>query len=460
MIYDNLLEPQKVHAKTLLDSIYLNGFAFDASPTGTGKTYTACSVAKNLNLPVVVVCPKVSRKNWRDVMALYGVKPFLIINYEKMIRGNTPYYKYDNEKYVNRKNWYESTGIIVNLPKNALVIVDECHKCKGAKSKNGHLLTALANNQMKVLLLSATAGCNVTDMRHFGYATRLHIGSDWRRFAKEHGAVDDGYGGLKMQWDENTLSGMQKLHNTLFNTRKCASKMNIKDFGNIFPENRIIAESFDLGSDGSQKLQAVYDKMEYELAQLDARAENYSEHVFAVMMRARRQSELLKVPVTAEWIEDRMDEGISPVVFFNFSDSLQAVEARISTKFKGLIAKVVGGQSDDDRDKNLDEFQNNIKRIQLANMSAGAASISMHDLDGNYPRNSLLCPSWSAILTLQAIGRIYRANGKSPCLQKFLFASDIEEQQRARVALKIRNISELNDGDLSMTDSIPFYNTP
>jgi hypothetical protein len=60
-------------------------------------------------------------------------------------------------------------------------------------------------------------------------------------------------------------------------------------------------------------------------------------------------------------------------------------------------------------------------------------------------------------MTLQAIGRIYRANGKTPCMQEFLFASEIEERQRARVAAKIQNISELNDGDLSLVDAVPLY---
>jgi hypothetical protein len=61
-------------------------------------------------------------------------------------------------------------------------------------------------------------------------------------------------------------------------------------------------------------------------------------------------------------------------------------------------------------------------------------------------------------MTLQAIGRIYRANGKTPCMQEFLFASEIEERQRARVAAKIQNISELNDGDFSLVDSVPLFN--
>lgn len=458
MNLDNLLEPQKAHTTKLLDSIYLNGFAFDASPTGTGKTFCASSVAKNLNLPVVVICPKISRKTWHDTLAIFGIKATVIINYEKLTRGNTEHYKFNKKEYVNSKYWWMSAGIYPKFPKNCLIIIDECHKCKGKKSKNGEMLTALKNNGYKILLLSATAATNVTEMKHFGYATNLHKGCGFNNFAKDHGAENDGFGGLTWTKDtEKAKSGMQKIHNQLFNLQHCASKMNIDDFGDIFPDNHIIAESFDLGTDGSSKLQQVYNTMEEELARLDERAGNYSEHIFAIMMKARRFSELCKVPVTAEWVADRVDEGINPVVFFNFSDSLESVESRLTKRFAGLITKIVGGQTEKERNIEIDEFQADKRRIALVNISAGSASVSLHDTIGNYPRESLICPSWSAIMTLQAIGRIYRAKGKTKCVQKFLFASEIEERQRARVAAKIRNIGELNDGDLTLSESVALY---
>lgn len=454
----NLLPPQVPHTKNLIDSIHLNGFAFDASPTGTGKTYCAGSVARNMNLPVIVICPKVAKKTWSDTLKLFGINPYLIINYEKLIRGNTPYYTFNKKEYVECKHWWLSGGISVKLPMPSLVILDECHKCKGNKSKNGEMLVAIKNAGHKILLLSATAATNVLEMRNFGYSTNLHTGKDFYTFAREHGAENDNYGGLRWNKDDDDArTGMKQIHNTLFSQYKCASKMQIKDFGGIFPDNRVIAESFDLGSDTNKKLQDVYDKMQDELAMLDERAKNYSEHVFAIIMKARRHSELLKVPTTIEWIEERCDEGISPVVFFNFTDSLESVERKLSSKFKGLIARVVGGQSEKQRNTEIEEFQSNKRRIVLANMNAGAAAISLHDIDGKYPRHSLICPSWSAILTIQALGRIYRAKGKSPCIQKFLFASDIEERQRARVADKVKNISELNDGDLSLTETISLY---
>jgi hypothetical protein len=455
---DTLLEPQKDHAKRLLNSLHINGFAFDASPTGTGKTYVASSIALNLSLPVVVVCPKVAKKTWNDTLAKFNITPYAVINYEKLTRGNTPYYKFDKKEYVNSKYWWESKGISVHFPKNCLVIVDECHKAKGINSKNGEMVTALKNNGYKVLLLSATAATNVTEMRSFGYVTNLHSGKNFYHFAKDNGADTNIWGHLV--WDKTSTiakKGMLNIHNTLFNIQECASKMNIDDFGTIFPDNNVIAESFDIGSEGSKKLQAAYDKMEEELARLDDRAQNYSEHVFAIIMKARRMSEILKVPVTTDWIEDCVENDISPVVFFNFTDTLESVESRLSSKFAGMITKIVGGQTEKERNLEIAEFQSDKRRIALVNMNAGSACISLHDLNGIYPRHSLICPSWSAIMTLQAIGRIHRANGKSKCIQKFLFASEIEERQRAKVAAKIKNISELNDGDLSLVEAVPLY---
>lgn len=458
MNYDKLLDPQKPHAKTLLDSLYLNGYAFDASPTGTGKTYAAAGVARNLSLPIVVVCPRSSKTVWRTTLKEFGVNPRLIINYELLTRGNTSYLKYNKTEYANGDHWWESKGIKVLFPKNCLVIVDECHKCRGQKSKNGEMLVALKNHGYKILLLSATAAASVTDMKSFGYVTQLHNGANFRDFAKEHGAQSNPHGDLVWKQDnDNAKKGMVDIHNHLFNITKCASKMNIEDFGDIFPENQIIAESFDLGDENSSKLKAVYDTMKEELARLDERSKDYSQHHFAIMMKARRLSELLKTQTTVEWIKDRYDEGIKPVVFFNFTDSLKAVEDRLGATFSKMLSKIVGGQTDKQRDHEISEFQANKRNGALVNICAGNASINMHDLHGDAPRESLICPHWSPVMTLQAIGRIYRAHGKTRCVQKFLFASEIEERQRQRVAAKVRNISQLNEGDLSLSDTIPLY---
>ena len=431
----------------------MNGFAFDASPTGTGKTYCASWIAKNYGSSVVVICPKSVQKNWFDTLKSFGIDNPIVMTFERLVRGNTDYYTYDMSVYLNRTNWWKSLGITVNFPSNSLVILDEVHKCKGQKSLTGECLVAIKNAGHKLLMLSASAATNVTEMKAFGYVTLLHSGYGFYDFCKDNGVAFNRFG--LGTWDANLQKckeGMVRIHNTLFNTLGCANRMNRKDFGDIFPDNQVIADGFDLGSN-TAKLQSVYNEMEYELMNLDESSMEYSEHHFAIIMKARRQSELLKVPAMVSWIEDMYDEGVSPVVFINFRETLEAIEKRLdSAKYSGKIAKIVGGQTQKQRDNEIEQFQSDTKRICLVMVAAGSASVSLHDLNGNYPRHTLINPSYSAINTLQALGRCHRANGKTPVIQRFFFANgvEIEEKMRKRVNLRLTNLDSLNDGDLSL----------
>jgi len=375
------------------------------------------------------------------------------MTFERLVRGNTDHYTYDMSAYRNRKNWWKSEGITVNFPSNSLVIMDEVHKCKGQKSLTGECLVAIKNAGHKLLMLSASAATNVTEMKAFGYATLLHSGYGFYDFCKDNGVAFNRFG--LGTWDANLQKckeGMVRIHNTLFNSLGCANRMNRKDFGDIFPDNQVIADGFDLGSN-TAKLQAVYNEMEYELMNLDESSMEYSEHHFAIIMKARRQSELLKVPAMVSWIEDMYDEGVSPVVFINFRETLEAIEKRLdNAKYSGKIAKIIGGQTQKQRDDEIKSFQSDTKRICLVMVAAGSASVSLHDLNGNYPRHTLINPSYSAINTLQALGRCHRANGKTPVIQRFFFASgvEIEDKMRKRVSLRLTNLDSLNDGDLSI----------
>jgi len=460
--FNGLLEPQKNHATKLLNSIYLNGFAFDASPTGTGKTYSASWIAKNYGSSVVVLCPKSVQKNWFDTLKSFGIDNPIVLTFERLVRGNTEYYTYNMSSYLNRhtNKYWKSKGITVNFPGNSLVILDEVHKCKGQRSLNAECLIAIKNAGHKLLMLSASAATNVTEMKAFGYATLLHSGLGFFDFCKENG-VDFNKFGLGT-WDANLKKckdGMVRIHNTLFNTLGCANRMNRKDFGDIFPNNQIVADGFDIGSN-TAKLKEIYNEMQYELMNLDESSKEYSAHHFAAIMKARRHSELLKVPAMVNWIVDMYREGISPVVFVNFRETLISIENKLTNsknfdgtiKFDGKISKIIGGQTKTKRDEQIEMFQSDISRVCLVMIPAGAAGIGLHDLNGDYPRHTLINPSYSAINTLQALGRCHRANGKTPVVQRFFFANgvEIEEKMRKRVDLRLTNLDSLNDGDLSL----------
>ena len=446
MNVDLLLSPQREHAVNLLNSLYVNGVASDQSETGTGKTYVAAWIAKYLNSPVVIVCPKVVIPSWTKVLSYFGIKAHCLINYEKLIRGNTEHLSFKDNKDDSANDY------IINFPKNSLVILDEVHKCKSGSSKNSDFLIKLKMDGYKTLLLSATTATNPLEMKAFGFATTLHNLVNYRHFITDSGAYVGRFGGYQIDLgSQRTVEAMANIHNRLFNEYKISSRMTRKMFDKIFPDNHVMAECFDMGTN-TDKINRVYQQMESELAALEESSVNYSQHHFAIMTKARRMAELLKVPTMVEMIEDWFDEGISPVVFVNFTDTVDAIIKQLSKnrKFDGLIAKIVGGQSDKVRQSDIEGFQNDTKRIMIANLAAGNAGVSLHDLNGKFPRGSVISPSYSAINLLQALGRIHRAEGKTKCIQKIMFAAGtIEEDACKRVQCKLNNLECLNDGDLT-----------
>lgn len=452
--FSKLLPPQIDHGVRLINSLYINGVAADLSETGTGKSYVGAWIAKYFNSPVVVICPKVVIGSWNKVFVEFGIKAHAVINFEKLTRGNSPHLSFKNGKDNGPDDY------TIKFPANSLVIVDECHKCKGWNSKNSDMLIALKKNNYKILLLSATSATNPLEMKSFGFATTLHNLVNYRNFITNAGAYTSRFGGYQIDiGSRSTIEAMADIHNRLFNVYGVASRMTRNMFDKIFPDNHVMAECFDIGGANTDKLNRVYELMERELAELEESSSNYSQHHFAIMTKARRMAELLKVPTMVDMIEDWYDEGISPVVFVNFTDTVEAIEKQLAknSKFTGKIAKIVGGQTDKSRQADIDQFQSDNKRILIANLAAGNCGISLHDLNGKFPRGSIISPSFSAINMLQALGRIYRAEGKTKCIQKVMFAANtIEQTACKRVESKLQNLDALNDGDLTFSLSLKF----
>jgi hypothetical protein len=452
-----LLVPQVPHALKLLNSIYLNGFACDLSETGVGKTYSASWIAKQYNAPIVVFCPKSVMPEWNRVLGIFGVKPTVLMNLEKLMRGHTPYVKYGKPKIDPKTGKTRETSkchlVEVKLPAGCLVIVDESHRCKGVSSLNAGLLIALKRQGYKFLTLSATQATDPTEMRAFGFASNLHDLCNWKKWCVSHGAEEVGHKGSIIfdNESEEAQAKMSLCHTNLFDIQGVASRLTREMMGSLFPENHIQAEAFDLGAN-SPKIQAVYDEMEDEIAKLEDQCENYSTHIFAVIMKARRRAEMLKIPLFQEMTEDLYDEGKSVVIFLNFTESIVALTERLekNPKLKGKIGFIYGEQNIKERWKDIQNFQADKIRILICNLKAGGVSVSLHDLNGKYPRASLMSPSFSAIDMHQALGRIHRQGGLTRCYQRIVYAAGcIEERACSRVQYRLNNLSCFVDGDLT-----------
>ena len=75
---------------------------------------------------------------------------------------------------------------------------------------------------------------------------------------------------------------------------------------------------------------------------------------------------------------------------------------------------------------------------QTAAIAAGGQSINLHDQTGDFPRVSLIVPSYSSTQLIQALGRIHRARSKSPATQRIIFCSGtVEDHIAKRLKAKI-----------------------
>jgi hypothetical protein len=414
--------------------------AIDGSDTGTGKSYVACGVARELNLNILIVCPKAVMESWRRVIYNhFKMKNELvgIINYEMLRTGrkDSPYASYVKRRETRRKEF------VWKIPKNTLIVWDESQKLKGATTKNSETCIAALKQGYKMLFCSATNATNPLELKTVGSALKLFENNQqYYTWLYEHG-VTRGRFGLEFTGGKEHLI---KLNKDIFGNRGIRLS---RDTIPNFPESQIIAECYDIETEAKNKINKIYSEMQSELKKLKNKIKGEtSKSVLTTILRARQEVELIKVPLFIEMIEEGIEDGMSVVVFCNFTETINALSERLNTKC------IVNGDPKYEkyRQQNIDDFQNDSERIILVNIAAGGAGLSLHDINGKYPRLSLISPSYSAVQMRQSTGRVWRDSAKSKSLQKIIFVSGtIEERVCDSVNKKLENMDLLNDGDLT-----------
>lgn len=425
-------------AGKLVSAIKHWGAAIDGSDTGTGKTYTACSVARELDYNIVVVCPKAVIKSWNRVIRKHfkmGHKILGIVNYEKLKTGKKASeiasYVLSRTSKRNVFTW--------KLPKKTLIVWDESQKLKNWKTKNAKMCVQAIKEGYPMLFCSATNATNPLEMRVVGQALKMFKGGnkDYYQWARAHG-VYDGTWGLEFNNDPGVL---KKLNKDIFDKRGIRLR---RDTIPNFPASEIIPEVYNMDDEDAKRINQIHEEMEAELKKLEKIKKGDGESQLTIQLRARQQIELIKVPLFVEMVEDAIEQGFSIAVFINFTETLNALATRLNTKciFDGKTADKV-------RDQNVDDFQDDKERIILVNVQSGGAGLNLHDLHGKFPRMSLISPTYSPVFMRQALGRIWRDDAKTKSIQKIVcVANTVEESVCRNVQLKLDNLDMLNDGDL------------
>ena len=438
------LRPWQIESVSkLVTAINKAGCAIDGSDVGVGKTYVACAVARELRMKMLVVCPKAVIEPWRRVVIdHFKMKASLvgIINYDQIRIGKTesPFASYVENRKTHKKKF------IWKIPKDTLIIWDESQKLKNWKTKNSKTCIEALKQNYKMLFCSATNATNPLELRTVGTCLKLFKGATaYYQWCYEHG-VFRGRFGLEFTDDMRIRQKvLKKLHTDIFINRGVRLT---RDTIPNFPESEIIAECYNMDEVDVKKINECHAEMQKELKELAKLTKKDKASELTAMLRARQHIELIKVPLFIDMIEEGLENGMSVVVFVNFTETLRAIAKRLN------ISCIFDGKTKDEvRQQSVDDFQSGKEKVILINIASGGAGLSLHDINGLNPRLTLISPSYSAVLMRQATGRVWRENAKSKSVQKIVFvAGTIEEQVCDKVKEKLKNLDLLNDGDLEI----------
>lgn len=458
-IKNKLLPYQVNHVKNLKYSLTTYNRALDTSDTGTGKTFAAIATCVELGLKPLIICPKSVISAWKKVLETFNATYYGLSNYEtiqnckmftaasknskvtcqwikrvevtdkddKKPQKKIVIKKKNNIDDAKKKTDIEYTYVWSNLPNDIVIIFDEAHRCKNTRTLNNTLLLTLSKTTAKILMLSATIADKPENFVLAGFVLGLY--KTVREANNWIASAGEGHANI-----------MQGVHKEL--VPEYMSRMKIKDLGDLFPENQMLADCMDM--ECHAEIQEQYELIEKEVERLKNKEES-SGCVLAQILYARMRIENLKTPILIELANKYLEEGNSVAIFVNFTATLKLIAEQLKTS-----CVIYGEQPLDDRDKNIADFNSDKSRVIIANIRSGGVGISLQDQHGNFPRVSIISPSWSAQDIIQALGRVFRANGKTKVRQRIVFCKDtIEEEICKSMKEKIMNISSLNDGDVS-----------
>jgi hypothetical protein len=481
---ESKLRPHQIAPARHLLSALASGNAVDMSFCGLGKTYIACAIVATLNLPTLVVAPKIVLSDWQRVAAYFG-DSVSVVNYEMLRAGNTPYGQWSNpkpKKYVPElcfscQTCQQKFSSISDLPPCPVhhagihclgtrrvpwdsgrfefdaaikfLIFDEVHRCSAVDSQNAEMLIAARRQNIKILGLSATMACGPLQMRALGYALDLFPLTQFYNWARRHGCGKiPGLPGFRwMLGEARQLEVMDRIRDSIIPSRGVSvSKASIPNF----PKCQICVDLYDI--EHHEDIDEIYKLLADPLAQLDddMSSDIAPESPLRIQLRARQRLELLKLPTMLELGADYLAKGYSVVYFVNFQATLD--ELRRLGKVECVIR---GGQTDSERARNLAAFQSNVSKCLGAIAKAGGVGCGMHDLHGGHPRVGVASIDFDPVTVQQLFGRLPRDSAKSDSIYRVVLAANtIEEQIAKAIRRKLNNLGALN-GPLTNTDLFP-----
>jgi len=358
---------------------------------GLGKTKSAIAAALLSGVEkILVICPANAKINWfREITeyideeyvtivksGFWQPKFFTIINYDILNR----FHEIEDKRKKTEPKSY------INEEKFDLLIVDEAHMIKNKGSIRGKVVTQISENISKIWLLTGTPIANrPMDYYNLLKVCNIPVADNFQHFAYRYCAAKSfnkklASGKIKRIWLTDGASNLEELHQK---TKNYILRRKKEDHLDLPPK---IISPFYLDLENRKGYKEAFDDYLFWLEVEGKKLSAGRQMVEMGVLRKFISKE--KIPMTVDMVSNFLEQSEDKkiIIFTVFTDSLKALKK----EFGDLAVCHNGEISDKEKQKSIDEFQNNPKiRIFIGNIISAGSAITLtasdttifHDLD-------------------------------------------------------------------------------
>ncbi len=434
-----LLSHQITHTQRLEQAIQ-KGFGYlDSSPTGSGKTYVTCHLARKYGLSLVVIGPVSVLSYWEKVAALFGVAVVRVLSYHAL-RGSNDTLNHglltrNGKKYTvtdSFKQW---------LQKGVLLVFEEVHNLKNKNTLQQRAALTLVrevakiNNGSRIALLSATPfdkaehcgsilmllGLTLrSELYTYNRSSKIYMATGINdilkhctRFNQDATQVLEATGYSPKGFPFVLYSEILKYH--------CSSSMPLPPI-----EAKLDVRNGFYAMEPEQVTQIAKAQAKLRRSlRIDEDGEiTHTENIMAIITKFLIKVETAKIPTFIRLAKETLKDSKAKLIIYVWFKRSMAKLAEALSEFNPVI---MNGQTlRKDRDIIIEKFQNPTSEIRLiiSHAVVGGVGISLDDRDGEWPRYILASPNYHHILQHQLVGRIYRTDTKSDATVRFVYSRD------------------------------------
>lgn len=420
-----LFDYQVEHVLKIQDTLKSVNFCLDFSILGSGKTYTALTVAKDYDF-VLIIAPKSVHSKWETVSELVPNFPEKrIISFAKM-RNKT-----SNEflfiKKLDKTEIIMKTSYFSNLcnTKKVIVIIDEIQNLKNNTLQFRSARTLLAGKNLKFLGLSGSP-------------------IDKQEQAARVLSLCDIYSSQLAKFDIGTksfdFSGLYEIRNFL-GDNTIINETNYKGYPYLVFQTLLKKYIFEMKcpefSTTVETQNGLFNF--YQDANICKMWVNRLNHLISYRNKDNPMETISEISIVMKNLEKtklktfirlakeqlNKDPNKKVVLLFNYIHSIKYVSEELK-QFNPLVT--FGATSTKDRKENLSKFQSSTSefRLLIGNLEILSTGVDLDDKSGKFPRVCYCNANFNAITLYQLVHRFKRIDTKSNAEIKFVYCNQID----------------------------------